>query len=204
MEVKGRLSVKQLIVFWRLELPIHPNANFFDSTVTRPGFFTHFDALLVDFAHYLAPRIVEESTNIPNCAGVLWLLIVLIINGFAHNLPGTCSVIWNFRLETILCMYMTGFTQKMGVADSVTCCLNPSAEKNYPSVTLTRCLFATWAEPPSFIFGFIFLVFFSSFPGLIFLVLFPFRCQVSYSRSQVSDFIFHISDFGVNTSYFIF
>ena len=71
---------------------------------------------------------------------------------------------------------------------------------NYPSVTLTRCLFATWVEPPSFIF----LVSYSwsSFPGLIFLVLSPFRFQIpdfrfqiSDSRFQISDLRFHISDF---------
>ena len=62
---------------------------------------------------------------------------------------------------------------------------NNGVNKNYPSVTLTRCLFATLVEPPSFIF----LVShsWSSFPALIFLVLSPFRFQIS-------DFIFHISD----------
>ena len=60
-------------------------------------------------------------------------------------------------------------------------------------VTLTRCLFATWNEPPSFIF----LVpsSWSSFLGLIFLVLSPFRCQISDSRFQIPDFWFLISYF---------
>ena len=49
-------------------------------------------------------------------------------------------------------------------------------EKHYPSVTLTRSLFATWVEPHSFIF----LVSYSwsSFPGLIFaFCLSPFSFQ---------------------------
>ena len=67
------------------------------------------------------------------------------------------------------------------------------SEWHDPSVTLTRCLFATGVELPSFIF----LVSYSwsASPGLIFLVLSPFRFQMSGVRSHISCFIFQISDF---------
>ena len=52
---------------------------------------------------------------------------------------------------------------------------------------LTRCLFATWVEFPSFIF----LVSYSwsSFPGLTYLVLSPFIFQILDFKFQVSYFI---------------
>ena len=50
--------------------------------------------------------------------------------------------------------------------------------KNYPSVTLTRSLFATWVEPP----------------GVIFLVSY-FRLQIPSLISHFSCFTFHISYF---------
>ena len=95
-------------------------------------------------------------------------------------------------------------------------------ETNYPSVTLTRSLFATWVEHACFdipvsyfmfhtaVLWFHILDFIFQIPDFVFHIsyfifrILDFRLHISYFRFHISNFRFHISDVGFKNSDFVF